>query len=616
VKTCPTCSLQYADDSGHCPKDGSFLVYGPGTVIRKKYEVTGLLGRGGMGAVYRARHLVWNEERALKVLIADGPGAQQGLKGLLAEAVLMRQLRHPNIVSVEDVDYTDDDHPFVVMEYVDGQDLSKRIKSGVLLPDAALHFTIQICSALSAAHQKGIVHRDIKPQNLLLAKDAQGQEIVKVIDFGISKVREDAGLGFTGVLTGTTGHIPCTPAYASPEQAEGMPGKALDGRTDLYSLGVVLYEMLTGRWPFAGDNPQALLLQRLHVDPLPLDRARPGLVFAPGLSALVMKALAKDREDRFRSAEEMRGAILALMDSWRAEHERKEREAEAALIKKNQPPRKVLPQPKESGATTIAPPAKQRSVLLAASLAALAVTAIALVFLIADRYRQKEVVAPPPAETAASVNSQPPKEVTNPKDGLIYVLIPPGTFSLGCSPGDKECDSDEIPARQVTIPKAFRIGQKEVTQAAFERVLWPKIKNPSHFKGDPQLPVDSVTWDEADSYCKAIGGRLPTEAEWEYAARGGTTGPRYRDLDDIAWYDNGKSRGTHPVGQKLPNKYGLYDMLGNVWQWTADWYEKDKYRSLRGGSWGLVPGFVRVSGRGGNAPGGRLNGVGFRCIGE
>jgi serine/threonine-protein kinase len=203
----------------------------PGAVIRKKYEILSEIGRGGMGVVYRARHLVWNEEKALKVLVASVSEGQPGLKSLMAEALVMRQLQHPHIVRVEDADYTEDDQPFVVMEYVEGQSCGKSwTAKDRWPPELALQIAAQTCSALSAAHQKGIIHRDIKPQNLLLAKSADGSETVKVIDFGIAKVREEAGLGFTGMMTGTTGFFVGTPAYASPEQALGMRGSDLDGR--------------------------------------------------------------------------------------------------------------------------------------------------------------------------------------------------------------------------------------------------------------------------------------------------------------------------------------------------------------------------------------------------
>jgi len=157
------------------------------------------------------------------------------------------------------------------------------------------------------------------------------------------------------------------------------------------------------------------------------------------------------------------------------------------------------------------------------------------------------------------------------------------------------------------------MGQTEVTQAAWKKVM---NDNPSNFKSD-QLPVETVDWTQAGNYCKAIGGTLPTEKEWEYAARGGTTGARYGPLDAVAWYNGNSGGTTHPVGLKQPNAYGLYDMLGNVWEWTADNYDAaGKYKVIRGGSWFYDSWFVRASVRGGYVPTVRDYGVGFRCVGE
>jgi len=215
----------------------------------------------------------------------------------------------------------------------------------------------------------------------------------------------------------------------------------------------------------------------------------------------------------------------------------------------------------------------------------------------------------------------------NPKDGLTYVWIQPGAFTMGCSPGDSQCDPDEKPAHRVTITRGFWIGQTPVTQEAYERVTG---KNPSNFKG-PKLPVETVNWNEAQSDCQAVGMRLPTEAEWEYAARAGTTGSRYGDLDQIAWYTANSGGKTHEVMQKQPNAWGLYDMLGNVWEWTADWYA-DKYagnaetdpqgpasgqnRVLRGGSWYDSPAYLRASVRVRNEPEVLSGDLGFRCLGN
>jgi formylglycine-generating enzyme required for sulfatase activity len=230
-------------------------------------------------------------------------------------------------------------------------------------------------------------------------------------------------------------------------------------------------------------------------------------------------------------------------------------------------------------------------------------------------------IAPPAQGSAKAVDTR-----VDPKDGLVYVYIPPGSFRMGCSPGDKECGSDEKPTHRVTITKGFWLGQTPVTQAAYQRV---KGKNPSWYKGDNR-PVERVTWNDAVEYCRAIGGRLPTEAEWEYAARAGTKGARYGDLDAIAWYSGNSDGQTHEVGQKKPNGWGLYDMLGNVLEWMADWYgnysagdqsdppgaSSGQFRVLRGGSGVNASNNARASYRNQDAPGVGSANVGFRCVRE
>src|ERR1022692_101382 len=166
----------------------------------------------------------------------------------------------------------------------------------------------------------------------------------------------------------------------------------------------------------------------------------------------------------------------------------------------------------------------------------------------------------------------------NPKDGLKYVWIPAGSLMMGCSPGDSECYANERPAHQVAIKRGFWIGQTPVTQEAYQRVTG---KSTSHFKGEG-LPVDHMTWEEAKRFCEAAGLRLPTEAEWEYAARAGTSGARYGDIDSVAWYDGNSVSQAHPVGLQEPNAWKLYDILGNVWQWTADWYGEKYYDQREG----------------------------------
>jgi len=215
----------------------------------------------------------------------------------------------------------------------------------------------------------------------------------------------------------------------------------------------------------------------------------------------------------------------------------------------------------------------------------------------------------------------------NARDGLTYVWVPPGMFLMGCSPGDSECSDDEKPAHQVTISRGFWIGQTEVTQEAYERVMGT---NPSNYKG-ARLPVESVSWNDARNYCQTAGMRLPTEAEWEYAARAGNNGSRYGDIDRIAWYSGNSGNLVHEVGKKQPNAWGVHDVLGNVWEWVADWYTSEypavgatdppgpvsgTQRALRGGAWAFSPRFARASNRYRLEPAYRGSSVGVRCAGN
>jgi formylglycine-generating enzyme required for sulfatase activity len=218
---------------------------------------------------------------------------------------------------------------------------------------------------------------------------------------------------------------------------------------------------------------------------------------------------------------------------------------------------------------------------------------------------------------------------TNPSDGQEYVWIPPGEFEVGCSTGVEGCTDREMGRHPVTvrITHGFWLGQTEITQAAYEKAAGHKL---FPFKG-PQYPVEGVNWYEAREYCEATGGRLPTEAEWEYAARACSTESRYGQLDAIAWYSGDSGDQAHPVRQKQPNSWGLYDMLGNVKEWVADWYEENYYqtltssatdpkgpptgmhRVLRGGYWDDRAADVRASSRDFSVPGNRGAGYGFRC---
>jgi formylglycine-generating enzyme required for sulfatase activity len=211
----------------------------------------------------------------------------------------------------------------------------------------------------------------------------------------------------------------------------------------------------------------------------------------------------------------------------------------------------------------------------------------------------------------------------NPVDGQKYVWIPPGQFLKGCSTNDGECFPDEYPQRKITLTRGFWLAVTETTQAQFEKLMG---YNPSILEG-ATLPADSVSWVEADAYCSAVNGRLPSDAEWEYAARAGTSSSRYGNLDDIAWYWNNSNFTTHPVGTKKPNAFGLYDMLGNVVEWTYTWYwvqlnqeninptgpSTAEYKELRGGGWWDDESLVRVSYRRHFETTDEDYNIGFRC---
>jgi formylglycine-generating enzyme required for sulfatase activity len=226
----------------------------------------------------------------------------------------------------------------------------------------------------------------------------------------------------------------------------------------------------------------------------------------------------------------------------------------------------------------------------------------------------------------------------NPKDGLKYVWIPPGTFMMGCSPGDTQCSDGEKPPHQVTITKGFWLGQTEVTVGAYRRfagstgVQMPTAPDFNTGWNNQDMPIVNVIWDDATAFCGWAGGRLPTEAEWEYAARAGSTEVRYGPIDEVAWHSKNSGQKTHDVAQKRPNGFALYDMLGNVWEWVNDWYEEKYYQNspsqdpkgpasgqlgvLRGGSWADYTWFVRVSYRYWLIPSIRNVNYGFRCGGE
>jgi serine/threonine-protein kinase len=316
VKYCDTCHAAYPSDFVSCPKDQGTLrsvtELLPGLVLRGKYEILQKLGAGGMGAVYKARHTAFGELRALKVIGTHLVGDEDYLARFRSEAVLARKLQHPNVVRVDDFDQTDDGRPFIVMEYVEGRSLRHVIHAeGALGATRAAQIARQACEGLAAAHALGILHRDIKPDNILLVKTADGGEQVKLLDFGLAKVAEGYE-GAGGQVATRTGMLIGTPQYLAPEQATGARGAPLDGRLDLYALGVVMYEMLVGRVPFDSDTPMGIVMHHLQTQPVPPHVANPAAGIPGPISAVVLQALEKAPNRRYASAREMADAIHAV----------------------------------------------------------------------------------------------------------------------------------------------------------------------------------------------------------------------------------------------------------------------------------------------------------------
>ena len=306
MKICPTCQGSYPNNYSICPSDGDALKevggWSDGSIIRGKYRLEAKVGQGGMGSVYKATHLAFGELRALKVIAPELTADELFVQRFTKEAVITRRLQHPNAVRVDDIDKAEDGRPFIVMEFIEGKSLKKLIREEGPLPvPRVLSIIKQSANALEAAHKLGMVHRDIKPDNIALVDTPDG-ETVKVLDFGIAKVKEARTEGSAGLTLTGAGVVIGTPQYMSPEQAMGKRGDELDGRADLYSLGVVMYQMLTADLPFKADTTMEMLLAHMQKQPAPIREMHPELQVPEDVASLAMRLLEKQRDMRPASA--------------------------------------------------------------------------------------------------------------------------------------------------------------------------------------------------------------------------------------------------------------------------------------------------------------------------
>jgi eukaryotic-like serine/threonine-protein kinase len=268
------------------------------------YRVTSLLGEGGMGVVYLAQHPVFGRKVAIKLLHAVLARDTDIVARFFNEARAIHMVAHENIVEILDFGQTPDGQPYFIMEYLSGESLSDAIARGPMATEQVEAIGVQMCRALGAAHGKGIVHRDLKPHNVQLVIKADGSLQVKILDFGVAKILESPD-GTNSVKT-RTGSLMGTPLYMSPEQCKGAG--VLDHRTDIYSLGVILFEMLSGRPPFNAEGVGELFAKHMLEDPPPVTDFVPS---APAhLAAAIMKSLAKDAAARFQNMEDFRKAIV------------------------------------------------------------------------------------------------------------------------------------------------------------------------------------------------------------------------------------------------------------------------------------------------------------------
>ncbi len=371
-----------------------------GTVLAGRYEIQRLIGEGGMGEVYLARHKGIDKLVAIKLLAPDRARRPKTISRFIQEAKATSKIRHEHIVDITDFGEVDG-LAFFVMEYLDGEDLSAIVKREDRLSwTRAKALTIQILEGLGAAHDVGIIHRDVKPHNCFVSPRENNPEFVKIIDFGIAKLRDGSSeeqLTQTGAIMGTAD-------YMSPEQGQGME---LDGRSDLYSVGIILYRMLTGRVPFKAGNAMATVFLHVHNAPKPPSAECPDAGFGSQVDALVLKALAKDPAHRFASAAEFIEALEQIEDAG-------------------------------AGSGTPWTPARIGTVVAAIALGTLAVGWVA------TRGGEEGPAAPQPAALAASAPVAPKQEPEAPQDEPPAVETP----SIVAEPPTEPADAAEPPPSQ------------------------------------------------------------------------------------------------------------------------------------------------------------------------
>ena len=333
MKLCPTCKGQCGGGEVFCPVDATRLLTASqmdstgavdpndpliGMVLAGRYKVLERIGEGGMGLVYSGLHSLIDKRVAIKVLRDDFSSRPDVVARFRQEAKSASRIGHEHIVDIFDFGETPWGASYFVMEYLEGEDLANVLhRETVVSPGRTIELARQCCRALGAAHSKGIVHRDMKPENIYLVRRDDHSEFVKIVDFGIAKMSDIETDGAPGRKLTKTGMIFGTPEYMSPEQAAG---KALDHRVDVYAMGVILYECITGRVPFVGDTFMGVLTQHMFEPPPPLRETNPHIDCPHALERVIYKALSKDPDDRYQRMDHLDRALELAAEGKVSEH--------------------------------------------------------------------------------------------------------------------------------------------------------------------------------------------------------------------------------------------------------------------------------------------------------
>jgi formylglycine-generating enzyme required for sulfatase activity/tRNA A-37 threonylcarbamoyl transferase component Bud32 len=623
---------------------GPNLVLGP-------YVLMDRIGAGGMGQVFKARHQKLHRIVAVKVIHKDRIDNPQAVKRFQREFRAAAHLSHPNVVHAYDADEVNGT-PMLVMEYVEGIDLACLVQQRGRLPaPLACEYIRQAALGLQHAHERGMVHRDIKPSNLLLQKPRPGATgpVVKLLDLGLARMESSSGessptLTNAGTLLGTLDFI-------APEQTHDA--HKADIRSDLYSLGVTFFYLLTGQLPFPVRTVAEKIYKHQYVEAPAVDTLCPDV--PAEVSAIVRKLLAKRPEDRFQTpaalAEALAPAALSFPPdaTWSYEPPLSHTVAADTVVPDGAAPTAHEQRP--------LPGRQSRKQLLVASCLMLGLT-LALVLAFREWSSNAQIKA---ESTKPDPVSEPEKQVAN-SIGMKLTYVPPGTFLMGSTPeaierfrkephftDTAQWDQLEGPQHEVRLARPFYLGIYEVTQAEYEKIIGT---NPSVHRDGPAYPVGNVTWDEAVEFCRKLSAlpaermarrvyRLPNEAEWEYACRAGK--PTAYHWGDSLSPKEANIRSGVPgqpdpaspavgkptkVGSYAPNAWGLYDMHGNVWEWCLDGTrdytptpvrdprgpDTPSARMMRGGSWDNEAWNSRSAFRNPHAPGERYPHVGFRVL--